>query len=256
MKTLLLFFFITIQIYGQIAVPLSSHVEDLSTINVTDKNGQRQGIWYSYDGQTHVVYGIEHYLNDTLHGSYEYYWRTTGKLSSKGFYKHGKMDGLYIGYWENGIVRCTGNYKNGTTNGVFKTYHSTVELSSEVRYIDGKKDHNYAQTYQDPTVVFDNNTVQNNTVQWDTIYSSSLYKEYEKYLIYKNNALFQMYNLKKGIKINESFYENGKEVKRIIYCSKKSNSIKKIFYYIDGEFERVEYINPKCKKKWDKKADK
>lgn len=238
LRLIIILLLISIQLPAQVSI--DTLVSDLATINQRDENNRKQGVWYSYDKEKRWVYDIERYRNDTLHGSFESYWETTGKLYSTGFYKNGKLDSLFHSYWEDGQILCTGSYKNDLSNGVFKTYSPTGELTTEALYIDGKLD---STIYKDPTIATDNFTT------FDTLYTASLNKEYEKYTIYRNDALYQMYNLKKGKKVNESFYKNGKETKRIIYCTKEPDSLKKIFYYKNGKHTKTELINPKCKKK-------
>ncbi len=216
---------------------------NMTEINHRDPTGRKQGVWYLYNKYSLQVYRMNHYRNDTLHGYFECYWHTTGTISTKGFYKNGKLDSLHIAYWENGKERGKAFFKNGLLNGVAVTHNKNGVLTSQVLYVEGKIDSSYQEMYYDPNFQLEDGQA----IKMDTIYTSWINDKYERYAIYKNDVLIELYNLKKGVIINKSFFENKKEVKRIIYCEKKPYCIKKIFYYNEGVLQEVQELDLKCK---------
>lgn len=215
----------------------------LDEINQRDELGRKQGIWYIYDKETKLVYEVANYKNDTLQGYFEYYWHTTGGVSSKGYFKDGKIDSLHTAYWENGQERGRAYYENGLLNGVAITHDKNGNLTSQIRYINGKRDSTYTDMYIDPNIEWDNDR----PVKIDTIYTQEMNGKYEKYAIYRDNNLVQEYNLEDGIKQRETFYTTEKDYKRIIYCTKKPFGIRKIFYFENHTLIKTELVNDKCK---------
>lgn len=215
----------------------------ISEINKRDELGKKQGVWYFYN-QYNIVHTMQHYKDDTLQGYFENYWFNNGIVSEKGYYKNGVLDSVMIAYWDNGQERGRANYKNGILDGVATSHDKNGNLTSRIRYVAGSRDSSYNDMYISPNIEWDNNA---HPIKIDTIYTQTMNGRYEKYAVYKNDTLAHLSNFENGKKINESFYENAQEVKRIIYCTQKPYGVRKIFYYINGSLIRTDVINNKCK---------
>lgn len=211
-------------------------------INQRDELGRKQGTWYFYN-QYNVVHTMQNFKDDTLQGYFENYWFTNGIVSEKGYYKSGLLDSIMFAYWENGQERGRAYYKNGLLNGVAITHDKNGNLTSKIRYINGKRDSTYTEMYIDPNIEWDND----HPIKIDTIYTQEMNGKYEKYAIYRNDELIQVYNLEDGIKKNETFYTTSKDYKRIIYCTKKPYGIRKIFYFENHTLVKTDLVNDKCK---------
>ena len=70
---------------------------------------------------------IQHFVNDTLNGDIEMYWRN-GTLSDKGYCKDGKLDGIYTAYWQNGKKRAERSYRDALLNGIYIWYDKEGKL--------------------------------------------------------------------------------------------------------------------------------
>lgn len=217
----------------------------LNEINKKDEYGRKQGIWYTYY-QNNIVECMQNFKDDTLNGYFENYWYSKGNISEKGYYKDGKLDSFVIGYWENGIERAKLFYKNGKLHGIAYSYDEKGNLKSKYNYIDGVLDSSFTDYFRDPNAVWEERSI----INTDTIYSSEVNGKYERYAIYEDENLVHLQNYKNGILINESFFINSTEYKRIIYCEKLPMEIIKIFYFENKVLIKTEIYNEKCKRKF------
>lgn len=62
------------------------------------------------------------------------------------------------------------------------------------------------------------------------------YKKWYEIAIYCNNSLTVWITYFNNNKYIESFFENGKENKRIVYRKNNKSQVEKIHYYVDGEY--------------------
>ena len=77
--------------------------------------------------------------NIPFSGSHEAYW-DNGLLRESGDIKEGLKDGLWRSYFENGILFEVGFYKEGRANGHWKIYYPDGQLSADLHYRDDKLD--------------------------------------------------------------------------------------------------------------------
>ena len=72
-------------------------------------------------------------------GYHEEYWES-GVLKETGDYKDGLKEGLWRCYFENGILFEVGLYKSGKVEGHWKLYFPDGQLSADLHFRDGKLD--------------------------------------------------------------------------------------------------------------------
>ncbi|MEC8853869.1 MAG: toxin-antitoxin system YwqK family antitoxin, partial [Bacteroidota bacterium] len=83
-----------------------------------------------------------HCLDGERDGSCRHYYKN-GTLMSEGFYKNGKMTGIWIAYHENGQIESHGTYKYTESgvysrkDGVWKYYYDNGQLQTESIIKDG-----------------------------------------------------------------------------------------------------------------------
>ena len=83
-------------------------------------------------------------------GYHEDYW-DNGVLKETGDYKEGLKDGLWRCYFENGILFEVGLYKIGKVEGHWKVYFPDGQLSADLHFKDNKLD-GYCEYYRDDGV--------------------------------------------------------------------------------------------------------
>ena len=129
-------------------------------INVTDKNGKKQGVWKKYENG-HVVYEGQ-FKDDVPYGTFKYY-HANGKLKSvtefqQGVHKvkttiyhengHKASEGAYIDQLKDGEWRYYSNqdtlikvehYKAGDRDGLWQTYSTSGILLEECNYLNNKR---------------------------------------------------------------------------------------------------------------------
>lgn len=123
------------------------------------QNGQRNGLWLSFDsdnqfisasnytlgtleGKTYFFHGdgevlrIEHYVNGIKHGIVEEF-HSGGALHYRTEYQKGKIiDGEHIYYYPNGNKKIVNNYKDGLKFGKSTTYYESGVVEIEGIYRD------------------------------------------------------------------------------------------------------------------------
>jgi uncharacterized protein len=210
---------------------------NLATINKKDNKG-KQGIWYNYDTLTGTVFAMMEYKNDTLNGYFERYWSQSGRVSERTFFKNGKIDSIFVSFWQNGNRRNETMYKNGKKDGITMTFNQGGKLTSRYRYVNGHIDNSYKDSYKDSSVVLDSRKI--DTIV--TLYPSDWNK---KYNIYVNDSLKKDIIFCKDVINIENYYENGLLKKRNVYSVKAPYTLEKIFYYQKGELSKTEIYNKK-----------
>jgi len=149
-------------------------------INVTDKNGKKQGPWKKIENGK-VLYAGQ-FKDDVPYGTFKYY-HTNGKLKSEtefvqGVHKvhtvmyhengHKASEGAYIdqqkdGEWRYYSERDTlikvENYKLGKRNGLWQTYSQSGILLEECNYLNDKRDGLYKTYYLNGNVSLEENFV-------------------------------------------------------------------------------------------------
>ena len=89
--------------------------------------------------------------NGKMEGSWIGYW-DNGQLSYKGEYKNGKREGSWISYWDNGQLKSKGNWKNGKTEGSWISYYDNGQLMYKGDFKNGKEDGSWVWFNKDGTV--------------------------------------------------------------------------------------------------------
>ncbi len=243
-------FFIAVKGYTQLKLENIPYI--LSEINNKDAKG-KQGIWFNYDKINHIIYSMQNYNNDTLNGYFENYWYNNGNISEKGYYKNGKLDSIFIAYWEDGQIRGISNYKNGVFNGIVSSYNKDEKLILRRNYILGNIDPNYNDFYVDTTLVFDNKIKVDYTSKTinkiDTVITKYDTKWNKESDIYINDTLCKHIDYYKNKVKIETIYQNSEDYKRIIYSRNKPYYIEKILYFQKNKLIKKEEFDKNGKLK-------
>ena len=64
----------------------------------------------------------------------------TSNNPSKGSYENGKMDGLWVTFHDNGLIKSKGNYKDGKLEGLWEWYHLNGQISARTNFKGGIQD--------------------------------------------------------------------------------------------------------------------
>lgn len=208
-------------------------------INVTDKNGKKQGPWKKYaDGK--LLYEGQ-FKDDVPVGTFKYY-HTNGKLKSEteflqGVHKvrtvmyhengHKASEGAYIDQQKDGEWRYYSNrdtlikienYKLGKRDGLWETYSTSGVLLEECNYLNDKRNGVYRTYYLNGNVSLEENYVAGKTNGLSTSY-------------YPNKNVSMTGNHHNGVRDGEwSTYDaNGKIRNTTLY---KNQRIEKTYLYI------------------------
>lgn len=160
-------------------------------INVTDKNGKKQGVWKKYENGTLLYEG--QFKDDVPYGTFKYY-HTNGKLKSvtefvQGVHKvkttiyhengHKASEGAYVDQQKDGEWRYYSNkdtlikienYKLGSRDGVWKTFSTSGVLLEESNYLNNKRNGTSKVYYLNGQVQLDENFVAGKTNGKSTSY--------------------------------------------------------------------------------------
>lgn len=98
-------------------------ITDGDTINLTDKNGKKQGFW-------------------------RYFW-SNGDLKYEVYYENNEKEGLEIRYYDaQDCIEFSNTYKNGMLSGPSVTFYPNCSTKVEEVYVAGKK-HGYERAYDE-----------------------------------------------------------------------------------------------------------
>jgi antitoxin component YwqK of YwqJK toxin-antitoxin module len=208
-------------------------------INVTDKNGKKQGPWKKYaDGK--LLYEGQ-FKDDVPVGTFKYY-HTNGKLKSEteflqGVHKvrtvmyhengHKASEGAYIDQQKDGEWRYYSNrdtlikienYKLGKRDGLWETYSTSGVLLEECNYLNDKRNGVYRTYYLNGNVSLEENYVAGKTNGLSTSY-------------YPNKNVSMTGNHHNGVRDGEwnTYDANGKIRNTTLY---KNQRIEKTYLYI------------------------
>jgi uncharacterized protein len=204
-------------------------------------DGQRVGLWQWYyaDGQPKER---AEFLNDSLHGLYEFYhpngalsykctfvngqkegnaqtFFASGKISEEAFYRQGHLWGRYITYHKNGKISSESWFKNGDKDSIKTSYDAKGRVMSIENYKAGKLDGLY-QTFHS-----------NGKIEL-----SSLYKDDEKVGQWKsynrNGQLLAISTFINGKRegVSETFFDDGKLQSTGFYKDGEADGESKRFY--------------------------
>lgn len=156
---------------------MNFHVFSQDSINRTDAQGHRQGVWKKADKDGHKLY--EGQFKDGIPvGEFRYYYpdgklktvslmsnegktartvtyATNGHKIAEGKYSNEKKDSTWKYFSElDGVLLSEENYTAGAKNGVFKTFYPNGNVTEMVHYRDGKKEGEWTQYYEDGKLRF------------------------------------------------------------------------------------------------------
>ena len=136
--------------------PISFLVFENDTINVTDKDSLKQGVWKEFwnngDLKSEVIFknnkkqGLEikwfdtpdcveqeaYYKDGVLDGPSVFYSKKCKKDFFETF-KAGTKEGLELSYYPNGNIKAEGNFKKGNLNGYYRVYDKKGVFAFESR---------------------------------------------------------------------------------------------------------------------------
>lgn len=214
-------------------------VKDTSLINQSDQYG-RQGTWYYYYRSTGKVSSEWEFLNDLEHGCHEFY-SDSGRILTQSFYKYGMLDSIYREYFGNGRLHIEAYFEYGLPHGVTSTYNYAGELMTRITYKYGEIDLTDSLFYfsEDYTIGRSSkgqSHVWNLWPQLDTIVRYYPAIKYNKdYIIYYNGLIYKEIGFYNDKVRREDFYIKGKLTRRAVYSKKKPYLIEKMFYYNNKE---------------------
>ena len=160
-------------------------------INVTDKNGKKQGVWKKYEHGKLLYEG--QFKDDVPYGTFKYYhangklksvtefmqgvhkvktiiYYENGKKASEGAYVDQQKDGLWRYYSDKDTLIKEENYSEGKRSGLWKTYSSSGELLEECNYLNDKRNGLYKTYYLNGNVSLEENYLNGKTNGRSTSY--------------------------------------------------------------------------------------
>jgi antitoxin component YwqK of YwqJK toxin-antitoxin module len=88
--------------------------------------------------------------NENLKDGYHEFKYPNGTISSSGFIKNGKAEGLWKNYSVTGILKSEGRRKNFLLDSVWVFYDQTGDTLEKINYLYGKKNGWYYKYKKDP----------------------------------------------------------------------------------------------------------
>jgi len=85
--------------------------------------------------------------SDSAVFNFQKYYYPDGKLSSEGYMKEGKPDGLWKSYYENGNLKAIGNRKNFLLDSLWIFYDEKGDTTEKINYLYGMKN-GYSYSYK------------------------------------------------------------------------------------------------------------
>ncbi len=162
-------------------LPFVMYAQD--KINVTDKNGKKQGVWKKYE-QGKLLYEGQ-FKDDVPCGTFKYYY-DNGKLKSVTEFLQGVHKVRTVIYYENGKKASEGAYIDQQKDGLWRYYSNKDTLIKEESYSEGKR-----------------------SGLWRTYSTDGKILEECNYSNDKRNGLFKSYYLNGKVSLEET-YLNGK----------------------------------------------
>lgn len=162
-------------------LPFVMYAQD--KINVTDKNGKKQGVWKKYE-QGKLLYEGQ-FKDDVPFGTFKYYY-DNGKLKSVTEFLQGVHKVRTVIYYENGKKASEGAYIDQQKDGLWRYYSNKDTLIKEESYSEGKR-----------------------SGLWRTYSPDGILLEECDYSNDKRSGLFKTYYLNGKVSLEET-YLNGK----------------------------------------------
>ncbi|NPA35254.1 MAG: toxin-antitoxin system YwqK family antitoxin [Chlorobi bacterium] len=221
--TLIILLLVTLNVHSQSFV-----IYHNDTINVTDKNNKKQGLWIKFSTDKEVIIEKGTYLNGLKNGTWTAYY-PSGKIKYKVTFKSGKPIGPAKFYYDSGILSEEGYWNIDHWEGNYHYYHPNGQLAYDWNY-DKKGKRTGEQKYY----------YENGGIKYTGIWNNG-----------KTTGSLKMYD-ENGKLIAERIYENGKFARSVtpdrdtFYMAKNkthktgtfNGTGNHIVYSLDGRIEK------------------
>ena len=160
-------------------------------INVTDKNGKKQGVWKKYE-QGKLLYEGQ-FKDNVPYGTFKYYHKNAklksvteflqgvhkvkttiyyenGRKASEGAFVDQQKDGKWQYYSESETLIKEESYAEGKRSGIWKTYSPDGKLLEECNYLNDKRNGLYKTYYLNGNVSLEENYLNGKTNGKSTAY--------------------------------------------------------------------------------------
>ena len=201
-------------------MPFLPYAQD--KINVTDKNGKKQGVWKKYE-QGKLQYEGQ-FKDDVPYGTFKYYY-DNGKLKSVTEFVQGVHKVKTVIYYENGKKASEGAYIDQQKDGLWRYFSNKDTLVKEENYSEGKR-----------------------TGLWRTYSSSGELLEECNYLNDKRNGLYKTYYLNGNVSLEENYLNGKTNGRSTSYYPNKSVAVSGDYHngWRDGEWNSYD-VNGKIR---------
>jgi antitoxin component YwqK of YwqJK toxin-antitoxin module len=117
------------------------------------EHGRKHGLWTYYvqrfqDWDDKTPYYTETYERGELHGPVRIF-DPAGKLVRAGQYEHGKAQGMWVGFHDNGMKSSEQTYDHDLLHGVSSTWNKNGRKLTEVHYVKGQFHGPYTRWHPD-----------------------------------------------------------------------------------------------------------
>jgi len=103
------------------------------TINLTDINNKKQGLWVKFDSDNKTILEQGHYVSNKKNGLWMSYY-SNGKKKHQITYQKGKAIGPACFYYDNGLISEEGHWHIDHWQGNYKFYNTTGSLAYDWNY--------------------------------------------------------------------------------------------------------------------------
>jgi antitoxin component YwqK of YwqJK toxin-antitoxin module len=274
---LLLLFFILFQINTAV-FSQTFKIFNGDTINFTDNQNMKQGLWYVFEGGTNKVLQQGNYLNNLKEGNwitwysegnkkseitylsgekkgYAKIFFENGNIAEEGYWDIDKWTGKYITYYSNGKLSYLWNYdQNGRRHGYQKYYYPDGKLKIEGEWENGKEKGIIKEYYANGTIKTQKRFIEG---QIDTVTiirpdvtiitgeeniisdSGSVSIKNDTVKIFSGNGYYIFYNKFKKIE-KEGTFEDGIMIKGKQNIFDEEGSVIKVYYFENGKIVKTE----------------
>ncbi|TLX76200.1 toxin-antitoxin system YwqK family antitoxin [Labilibacter sediminis] len=163
------------------------------TINKTDQDGLKQGIWVIYNKQGDKILEKGNFTNNLKDGIWTSFF-DNGNINHEITFVKGKAKGLAKFYYENGLLRESGNWQIDHWQGEYQYYFESGQLSYDWNYNEkGKREGEQKYFHANGEKMYEGNWNNGKTVGALKVYNEA------------------------GILVQEKLFENGAvaEIKKI-----------------------------------------
>lgn len=198
---------------------------------------------YETRSLTGKLMGKGKYLNDNLHGKFNFYF-FDGSKETEEYYTHGLRDSIYRDYYYGGKLHIEGQYKLGKKIGTWKYYNLDGTLSSVENYANGEvngiKTYYHSNGQKDSEIPYENGERHGVSKKYNEegtlMYMLQFNHDETEAYSYpdKNNQPVPFIPIPGGTGKVETFYANGNHSALFTYTDGKLNG-KDNTYYSSGK---------------------